>query len=108
MAALTPQQVSITGLTPTYATAASGGDTFENNGTEIVQVWNDHASAARTVTFATSQTVEGLAVADRAITITAANDSAIIGPFNKAVYGSTVAITYSDSAADMRIGVFKP
>ena len=43
MAALTAQQITVTGITPTWAAAASGGDTFENNGVEWLEVWNDHA-----------------------------------------------------------------
>ena len=54
MAALTAQQITVTGITPTWAAAASGGDTFENNGVEWLEVWNDHASASRTVTITTT------------------------------------------------------
>lgn len=107
MAALTAQQITVTGITPTWAAAASGGDTFENNGVEWLEVWNDHASASRTVTITTTKTVEGLAVADRTVVITAANDCAKVGPFAKDVYSGTVNIAYSDSAADCRVGIFK-
>lgn len=108
MAALTVQQITRDGITPALAAAASGGDTFSNSGREILWFQNNHASDPRTLTIVTSATVDGLAVTDRTVTVTAVNDNAFCGPFPVATYGTTVSLTYSDSAADCKIGVFRP
>jgi hypothetical protein len=109
MATLTVQTVTRAGIVPTYAAAASGGDEFANDGAIWIEVHNDHATEARTVTIVTQITVDGEAVADKAVVITAANDVAKIGPWPSQYYNdgdSMTQLTYSDSAADMRVGCF--
>lgn len=111
MATLTAQQITVSGITPSLATSAAGGDQFANDGTQVVWIQNNHASAARTFTFVTQATLGGLAVTDLTVTVTAANDNAFVGPFPKHIYNDSsgyVQVTYSDSAADCKIGVFNP
>jgi hypothetical protein len=111
MAEITIQTGTRAGITPTFQAVAAGGDEYANDGTPWCVVWNDHAADPRTVTIVTQRVIDGtLAVADRAVTILAANDVAYLGPFGATDYNDgdgMVQLTYSDSGADMRIGVFK-
>jgi hypothetical protein len=93
MAALTTITAARAGVSVVGAAAAGGGDTFTNTGGEVAIVFNGDGSPI-TVTFTTSVTVDGLAVADRAVTVGASARLAI-GPFPKYAYGSTVSIAYS-------------
>lgn len=110
MAVLSVQAISKAGVTPTLATAASGGDSFPNNGRVMVWLQNNHASASRTVTFVTPVTPGGLALADKTVTIAAADDNAFICDLDPAIYNDSngrVSMTYSDSGADIKVGVFR-
>jgi hypothetical protein len=110
MATLAVQTINRSGITPAPVAVASGGDQFRNDGRTIIEVHNDHASAARTVTVATQMSVDGKTVADDAITILAANDRVLIGPFPPHIYNDVngyIQLTYSDSGADMRVGAYK-
>lgn len=70
MAALTSTVMPLTGGTVSYTPAASGGDTCQTGAGVLLLVKND-AVAARTVTLATPGTVNGLAIADRAVAVAA-------------------------------------
>ena len=63
MAILTAQALPVTGLQPTYASAAGGGDQAPVGEKLVLHVKNGDASS-KTVTLATPGTVAGLAVAD--------------------------------------------
>lgn len=96
MATLTVQEYDRDGLHPDYATCSAGGDTFANNGDTIIHVKNAQGAATATVTIKTQATVDGLAVADKAVTLPATED-AIIGPFPPSIYNTTggmVELTY--------------
>ena len=112
MATLTPQKIEETGLTiSAYTACASGGDDFVNTGVEFIQVQNNHGSAARTVTIAATTTdisdaIYGTLKKVNIIKIISAGQSMIFGPFKMLAFNNAdgkVAITYSDSAADMKI-----
>lgn len=112
MATLTVQSITRTGVVPAPVAVDPAGDQFSNVSSDvIVEIWNDHASASRTATFVTPLLVDtDLAVADRAVTVTAAEDRRLCGRFQSGNYndGSNyVQVTYSDSGADMRIGVYR-
>lgn len=97
MATLTVQEYDRDGLVPTYAACAAGGDTFLNNGDTFIHVKNAQAAATVTVTIVTQASVDGLAVADKTVTI-AATEDAIIGPFPTSVYNTAagmVTLTYN-------------
>jgi hypothetical protein len=110
MATLSVQTITRSGIVPSLAAVSAAGDVFPNDGRTFIWITNDHGSASRTLTIVTQGTVDGLSVADRTVDITAANDRKLIGPFDPTVYNNAsgqVALTYSDSGADMTIGVFR-
>ena len=87
---LTVQQTARTGLVATYTDSSSTvplttTDTFfaNNNGRTFLHVQNGATDVV--VTVHTPNTVDGLAVADRAVTVTA-DTEAFIGPFQPDVY----------------------
>lgn len=63
MALLTAQQVTLTGLDISFASASAGGDTAACADRTVLLVRNASGSAV-TVTIATPGTVSGLAIAD--------------------------------------------
>ena len=108
MAALVAQLISRTGIAPEFAAAAALGDYFANTGTEYIHVKNADAEP-HTVTIATQVTVDGLAVAERTLTV-ASGEEKICGPFPRNTYSDAngrVQLTY-DAVTDVTIGVFKP
>jgi hypothetical protein len=108
MATLSVQQISRTGITPTYGSCAGGGDEFVNSGEEFIHIKNGHTSP-QTVTIATPATVDGLAVADRPVEVTNAEER-IIGPFPVSTYNDAngkVQLTY-DGVVSLTIAIFKP
>ena len=98
MAALTVQDITLTtSLTPTYASAAGGGDTFVNNGRTFLHILNGSGSPI-------TATVDSLVACnqgtdhDVAITIPAGSEE-MCGPFPAARFNSatgSVSVTYSD------------
>ena len=87
--------------------AAAGGDSFANTGKELFIASNANASSY-TVTFATQETVDGLAVSDQSITV-AQNEEFIVGPFPISIYNDSsglVQVTYS-AVTDLTVCVVK-
>jgi hypothetical protein len=108
MATLSPQTIVYTGLIPTYAAAASGGDQFLNDGRTFIQLKNTNAGN-RTVTIVTQATAAGRAIADDAVVIPLTVGDKMIGPFPTGIYNDAngyVQLTY-DAVTDVTIGVFK-
>lgn len=70
MATLSVQSVTHSGLAPTFTAAAAGGDACPT-GSGIVLLVQNGDSGSHTVTLVTPGTVDGLAVADRAIVVAA-------------------------------------
>lgn len=86
------------GVDPVPSVAASvGGDTFTNTGAELLIVKNA-AGAPINVTVVTSQTVDGLAVADKVVSVTNGT-TALLGPWPMLTYGTTVSVTYSSATS---------
>ena len=83
MAELTAQSASQSGLNPTYASAAAGGDTVDNDGKTVLHVKNGDASE-HTVTVASQVTSPepGTAAQDVSVAIPAGEER-IIGPFQR-------------------------
>lgn len=110
MAVLPVQDITKSGVVPTLNTPAGGGDSFANNGKVAVWIENAHASETRTVTFVTQQVVDGsLAVGDRAVTVTAAQDRKVVCELDPVIYNDAngrVNMTY-DSVTGLTIAVFK-
>lgn len=80
MALLASQAVDRAGLTPAYAAAAGGGDTFNPSRDTFLHVKNG-SGGAMTVTVATpGEAFPGAAIADVDVAV-AAGEEAMIGPF---------------------------
>ncbi len=93
MAALTTQDVVRAGLEATYSAVLTAGNTFTNTGVEIIHVAN--GATAMVVTIVTSGTSDGLAIADRTVSV-GSNEDRFIGPWQVAIYGSTITVTVDD------------
>jgi hypothetical protein len=100
MATLAIQPVAATGTALSFAAATSGGDKCHVGDRSFLIVKNG-SGASVTVTLATSETVDGFAVADNAVAV-AAGAQTVIGPVERELYAATdglCAITYSASAS---------
>lgn len=97
MAKLATQQISTTGLAPTYTAASAGGDTFANNGTTMVHVKNG-GTAAVTVTIDSIEKCSHGFDHDLVVTV-AANGEQLIGPLDASRFNNKatglVSMTYS-------------
>ena len=67
--------------------------TLANDGRVLLQFVNDHATQDGVVTVVSTETVDGLAVADRDYTVPATETTAFIGPFPVETYGTTLTIS---------------
>lgn len=76
MAALSTTVAPLTGGTVTFTAAAGGGDTCQTGAGVLLLVKNGDSSD-HTVTLATPGTVNGLAIADRAVVVAAGAEVAI-------------------------------
>lgn len=96
MAVLTAETVSRSGVDVAGVAASSGGDEFDNSGSDFVEIKNGGAGSIN-VTFVTQATVDGEAVADKVVAVPAGTTK-IIGPFPKGIYNNAngrVQMTYS-------------
>jgi len=108
MATLSVQQIIRSGLKPTYATAATGGDEFVNDGVFTFFHAKNAATPAIAVTFVTQKTVDGQAVGDRTVSLPDGEER-MVGPFPTDVYNNAngrVAVTY-DAVASVTIAAIK-
>ena len=99
MATLSKQTVIESGLEPTYASAAGGGDTFDNTGQEFIHVINGSGGDI-TVTITATQTAAsnpayGLLTKSNSVVVVTAGEERMIGPFPMGAYGSAPVISYS-------------
>lgn len=109
-ALLTVQDVTLSGVTPSYAAAGAGGDTFPNDGRSFLHVKNGGAgSITVTVDDLGSTAPEGAAAFDPDPDIViGAGAEAMIGPFEKSRFdddASVVAVSYS-GVTSVTVGVF--
>jgi hypothetical protein len=92
--ALTVQTLAITtGVTPTFASAAAAGNSFTNDGNTFLEVKNG-SGAAVNITI-TVGSYAGFAFVDKSYTIPATTGDRMIGPFNPAIFGSSVVVNYA-------------
>lgn len=91
---LTPQTTVRAGLTAVYLGAGASPllnvtdtFTFNNTGNEVLHFKKSGAGAC-TVTIATPGTVDGLAVADRTVTVPATTGDLFVGPFPANIYNT--------------------
>lgn len=107
MATLTVQNISLAGITPTYAAAAAGGDEFANTGDTFFQIKNGGSEI--TLTIQTPAKIEGIDIAEITVTIPATTGDKMIGPFDPAIFNAStgrVVVTYS-SETSITVGAFK-
>lgn len=107
MATLSIQTIARAGLTPSYASAAGGGDEFANTGIQFAHIKNGSGGDI-VVTIATPNSVDGLAIADRTVTVSAGSEE-MIGPFPVAHYNdanSKVQLTY-DGVTSLTIAILQ-
>lgn len=111
MATLSVQTIVRSGITPSFAAVAAGGDEFPNDGNTYVEIINSSGSNSYTVTFTTPASVQGVALENPTATVgTSARKK--IGPFPTRLFNNAngrVAVAYTGSApaTDLTIGVFK-
>jgi len=107
MATVAPIARARTANPITFTAANGGGDTFANSGRELLLVRHTNGvGSAVTLTVATTETVDGLAVADLAVVIDP-GETQVLGPFPKAIYDNSsgnVALSWS-SATDIEVAV---
>ena len=101
---LTPVLPTDAGVVATFTDTDTAADTYYvyNNGTVLLAFQNGSAGSA-TVTIVTTQEVDGLAVADRTLTV-AASTNAIAGPFKPSLYNNAngnLSFTVSGTPADL-------
>ncbi len=107
MATLTVVQIPKTGIELILTAAAGGGDAFANDGQTIL-ILNNASGGDIVATFVTQNTVDGLAVADRTVTITA-GDLECVGDLNPNVYNDTSGlcqVTY-DGVSSLTVNPFR-
>lgn len=91
--AITPETTTRDGLAPSYAAAdAVNGHQFDNASQGVIVHVINAGGSPTDVTFLTPGTVDGLAVADRTVTVAAGTDL-FIGPFRNSQYGAGAAKT---------------
>lgn len=111
MAALTTQAINRAGLTPSFASATGGGDTFTPDSDTYLRIKNA-SGAPITVTVVTPRTdAVGNAVADNTITVPATTGDVIAGPWPAEIYAdpatAVASITYS-GVTSLTIAAIKP
>ncbi len=104
---LTAQRIQRTGLSTAYTAAIADGHKFLFDKQVFVHIKNTNGSS-RTLTIQTPGTVDGLAVADRTVTIPATTGDVMVGPFSDKYLQSDdmVYIDYSDTAG-VTAGIFR-
>lgn len=93
MALLATLNVDSAGLTPAYVAAAAGGDTFANDGRQMLHVKNG-GGAPITVTVTAINKCNHGSLHNYVVSVTNAQER-MIGPFPVAQFGDAPAITYS-------------
>lgn len=87
------QDVTLTGVTPTYAVAGAGAgalnvtDNYQiNNDGNVMLHFKKSGAGACTVTFDTPGTVDGVAIANPTLTVPATTGDKMIGPFRASLF----------------------
>lgn len=102
---LTVQEITRDGINPAMTAANEDGHLIANDGKKtFFYVYNGNGSSI-TVTFATPNTVDTLAIADRQVTVPA-GEYRMIGPFPTAYYGTTLTVSFS-AVTSVTCGAFK-
>jgi len=104
---LTVQNVVRSGLSHTTTAAdTTDGNSFPNDGRTFIRVVNDTAGAV-VVTIQTPGEVDGQAIGDRTVSLTATTGDKMIGPFPPAYYNQSDGSVYVDVDDACDIGAFR-
>lgn len=93
MAALATQTITTAAITPTYASAAGGGDTFTNDGATFLHVKNGGGGSI-TVTITSSGYDGPTPYKDQTVTVSNGSEK-MIKPYPPKATGTTTAVGYS-------------
>lgn len=107
MAELSTEVITQAGISPTFNSAAAGGDSFTHGAKTYIHIKNDDASS-HTVTVASQYTATpGIGPVDLAITVPAGEER-IAGPFNSNFKdsGGDVQLTY-DAVTQLTVAVLQ-
>jgi hypothetical protein len=112
VATLTTQAISRAGITPTYGSAAGGGDACEV-GDDVFLHYKNTNAAVRNVTLAIpsgASTYPGVVYTNTTVQIPATTGDKMIGPIAAGLYKDPTTglctITY-DAVTNLTVGVFK-
>ena len=108
MATLTVQNTSLTGITPSWVSAAVGGDEFANTGDCYFEIKNG-SGAEITLTIETPAKIEGIDIAEITVAVAATTGVKRVGSFDPAIFNSSagrVVVTYS-AHETVTVGAFK-
>ena len=83
---LTPEDMNDVGFTPTRPALATGNAYQVRNDGQVILLFIKTGAGAATITFTTSLTEQGLAVADRTLSVAALTGDEVIGPFSPRIY----------------------
>lgn len=100
--ALTPIYPVASGVNAALAAANAGGNSVPNDGRIFIRLKNGGGVDPCVVTFVTTQTVGGLAVAEQVVSVPIGAER-LFGPFPPSLYGRTLNITY-DQVVSVTVG----
>lgn len=107
MAVLTVQKTSLSGLSPTFATASASGDSFPNDGETLLRVKNTGAGSVD-VTFVGARKCSQGFIHDEVVSVSAGGEETI-GPFTWSRFNDDqqrVSVTYAD-ATNLSVAAIK-
>ena len=96
--AITLQNISLSGITPSFAAAASDGDGFLNTGDTYLQIKNG-SGADITAAMQTPAKIDGIDIAEITVVIPATTGNKIIGPFETHIFNQSDGKVYVDYTA---------
>jgi hypothetical protein len=102
--AVTPQRVTTAGLAVAFEPANVDGNSFAAARGRALHVRN-RSTASITVTLPTAATVDGLAIADRAVTVAAGAHASISVGSHAGIYGQTDGSVWVDYSAVTTVDV---
>jgi hypothetical protein len=105
--AITIQTFALTtGVTPTFAAATAGGDTFVNDGATFFEIKNTGATTNITITAVA--TYGGLSLTNPSYTIPATTGERWCGPYDPTLFNSSGAVTVNYAqVTGITVGAFK-
>lgn len=94
--AITPQDVILTGLAPSFAAGdQANGHQFANDGNCILEVKNTGAGAC-TVTVQTALKVGGMVITNPTVVVPITTGDRMIGPFDPTIFNQAAGVVWVD------------